>query len=229
MTRKAKAYLFAVILTGLALFALPEWQTGNFPRFLGCLALAVLASTFKIRLPGMEGTYSPSFLVILAVLPALGLAESLAVGCAAATVQSFWKSERTPRDIQVWFNIATVSLSIGAAWEAFRLAISHGAGWMPAACAASASVYYLVNTGLVSGVISLVEKKPLWRVWEQWEFFSLTYYLLGAALTVVLSTLSGSNGLPLMWLSAPAAYGLWLLLRRRVAGAPLSRQQIASA
>jgi hypothetical protein len=229
MTQTTKAYLFGVVVTGLALFALPEWKTESFPRFVACLALAVLASTFKIRLPGMEGTYSPSFLIILAVLPSFGLAESMTLGCASALVQSLWRSARPPRNIQVWFNIAALNLSVAAAYAALRLIGLRYTSWLPAACAVSAVVYYLVNTGLVSGVICLAERKPLRRVWSQWEFFSLAYYLLGAAFAVVLSTLSRDAAWQIMVLSAPAAYGLYLLLRRRLTSAPAVRAQVASA
>ena len=40
----------------------------------------------------MEGAYSPSFLVILAFLPNLGLAESMTVGCASALVHSLLRA-----------------------------------------------------------------------------------------------------------------------------------------
>jgi hypothetical protein len=229
MTRKANIYILFVIATGLALFALPEWKTDSFPRFASFLALAVLAATFKIRLPGMEGTYSPSFLVILAVLPSIGLAESMTLGCVAALVQTLWRPAQPPRDIQVLFNVAALSLSVVAAYVAFHLAGAHNPSLLPAACAASACVYYLINTGLVSGVICLAERKPLRRVWDQWEFFSLAYYLFGAAFAVLLSILSRDISWQIMVLSAPLAYVLFVLLRRRLANAPEVRQQVASA
>jgi hypothetical protein len=43
-----------------------------------------------------------------------------------------------------------------------------------------ASAYYLVNTGLVSIVLALVESKPLASVWRRWCLASLLYYIVGA-------------------------------------------------
>lgn len=43
-----------------------------------------------------------------------------------------------------------------------------------------ASAYYLVNIGLVSIVLALVESKPLAFVWRRWCLASLFYYMVGA-------------------------------------------------
>lgn len=41
-----------------------------------------------------------------------------------------------------------------------------------------ASVYYVVNTGLVSVVFTLVDGKPLNNIWRLWCLRSLPYYLV---------------------------------------------------
>lgn len=45
--------------------ALWHWQSVNLPRFACYLLIAVLASSLKIRLPGIDGTMSVNFLFIL--------------------------------------------------------------------------------------------------------------------------------------------------------------------
>lgn len=67
MGRTAKAYIFAVIGAGaLALScALASWSLAVPRPWMIFAALAVLASAVKLRLPGMDGNYSLSFLFLL--------------------------------------------------------------------------------------------------------------------------------------------------------------------
>jgi len=42
--------------------------------------------------------------------------------------------------------------------------------------------YFTSNTPLVSGVLALVETKPLLSVWKQCYLWSFPYYLIGASI-----------------------------------------------
>ena len=73
---------------------------------------------------------------------------------------------------------------------------------------ASASlIYLLMNTGLVAGVISLTEEKPLQKEWLHCFYWAFPYFLVGAVAAGLVSALGHSVGwiagllvLPLMYL-----------------------------
>jgi len=58
---------------GCLAFALAHWRSTDVARFILYMAVAVLASSFKISIPGVEGTMSMSFLLTLLCILELGL------------------------------------------------------------------------------------------------------------------------------------------------------------
>ena len=68
----------------------------------------------------------------------------------------------------------------------------------PAALALVAFLYFVVNTVLVSGVLSLLQGQGLFSVWEEWYVWSFPYYLVGVA-GVGLLPLSGQSISPAAW------------------------------
>src|SRR5271157_4092154 len=67
MSRSAKTYIYAVIGAGGCVLAWSGLTWSHADPLLWALfsALAILASVVKLRLPGMEGTYSLNFLFLL--------------------------------------------------------------------------------------------------------------------------------------------------------------------
>src|SRR5438045_8404280 len=78
---------FGVVVLGSALL---HWQSADLARFACYLAVAVLASSLKVQLPGIDGTMSVNFLFILLGAMELSLPETLLIGCTATLVQSVW-------------------------------------------------------------------------------------------------------------------------------------------
>jgi len=73
--------------------------------------------------------------------------------------------------------------------------------------AVAACLMFVLNTGLVSLVLSLMQKKPLQKLWTHCYLWTFPYYLVGAALAAVVSISSRFVGwkpslmvLPLMYL-----------------------------
>src|SRR5260370_33381022 len=119
MPKTAKFYTTSVAFIGLALLAgclMALWQPTDPTRFVSYLAVAILASTFKIRLPGIKGTISINFLLILMAISSLSLDEALIIGCSATAVQCYWGASKRPMNIQVAFNLGSVSISVAGAW-----------------------------------------------------------------------------------------------------------------
>jgi hypothetical protein len=224
MPNTAKLYTRTVALLGLALLAgclLALWQPTDPTRFASYLVIAILASTFKIRLPGIQGTISINFLLILMAITALSLDEALLIGCAATAVQCYWGVKKQPMRIQVAFNLGSVAISIAGAWGVRALLGQYNAS----AIVLEATVFFVLNTGLVSGVLSLIGGKPVLTVWRQCHLYAFPYYLVGAAIAGCATAVSQSAGwesslliLPVMYLVF-AHYELWIAQRRTMESA----------
>ncbi len=211
MSDRAKAYVSCVAAAGLALLGLGFYER-EFPdlrRFLIFLLLALVASTLKVRLPRITGTISVNFLFILIGIVLFSFSETVLLGCAAALLQSVWKPSQKPKPVQALFNVACLAISIGVAYwgSHFILSAAHKES-LPVLLALAASLFFVTNTGLVAGVLSLVEHKSMSRVWQQCYAWSFPYYLVGAGIAGLVCVSTRSAGwvvallvLPLMYLT----------------------------
>jgi len=73
-----------------------DWQSRNPARFVTYLALAMFASTLKIRLPRMRGTLTPTFVLVLAAMADLSFAETAVMAAMGGVVQILWCSRKRP-------------------------------------------------------------------------------------------------------------------------------------
>ena len=190
MPKRARYYILAVIAGGAMslVVALANWSAPDLKQWGLYTAVTVLASVVKLRLPGIAGTYSLSFLAVLFGVGRFSLSELLIAGCLGAIAQSLVCTRQRPTLVQVLFNSADLVLSIGACVAtANALAASSLAGYWPAIMAVVACVYFLVNTVLVSGVLALLSGKRLPDVCGQWYLWPFPYYLIGAAIVGLVS------------------------------------------
>lgn len=188
MSTKTKFYIYAIVAAGAAVLGGTLWHANSSDplRYLVYLALAILASTLKLKLPGITGTYSLNFLFLLAGIQYFTLAETLVAGCAAGLVQTLFHAGKRPMLQQVLFNMANLVLSIAVSFGLARQVLAGHGIPAPAALAGVAFLYFVVNTGLVSGVLAMLQDQPLRKTWEQWYEWSLPYYLAGAVLVGLL-------------------------------------------
>jgi hypothetical protein len=178
-------------------------------RFVIHLTLAVAASTLKIRLPGLTGTLSPNFVLLLVAVAQLSLSEAVLIGMASAAVQSLWKPKHWPKPEQVLFNAASLALSTALAY-----AVSHQvmAGWLShslVGCLVLATLLlYGTNTLIVAVILCLVDQKPLHHLWQLCHFWSFPYYLIGAAVAGLMTATASRTD----WLSALPILSLMTLV-----------------
>ena len=201
MPDKAKFYANSVIAGGSLVLAdaVWNWASPNPRRFFIYLALTLLASIWKFRVPGIPGTYSASFLLTLVGLVAFTLPETVVAGCVGAIAQSVWKPKQRPSMIQVLFSMANLVLSISLCFLVAHATSGSGlAACHPAMLALLAAVHFFTSTMLLSGVLSLLQGKRLRVICQQWYVWYLPYYLIGAAL-VGLLPLPGYGPKPEGW------------------------------
>jgi hypothetical protein len=108
MPKNALIYAWTVTALGVIVAASTAmlWQPRDTPAFLMSLGLALLASTLKVKLPGLTGTISPGFVFLLVAVARLSWSETVAIGVASALVQSLWRAKRRPANLQIGFNVS---------------------------------------------------------------------------------------------------------------------------
>ena len=214
---KATLYISWVAAAGLTVFSagMIRWQSTGLGRFLVFLFLAQIVSTQKIRLPGMRGTISPGFLFMLIGIADFSFAETLALGCTAAFVQTLWKAKHPPKPEQVIFNISTLVLCAGfSGWMSHKILLATHTTSPFVLLAIAAFLFLVLNTALVSVAVSLTEQKPLQKEWLHCFYWSFPYFFAGALAAGAVSALGRSGGWPSGLLVLPLIYlcNLWYKL-----------------
>ncbi len=190
MPQKALIYGWIVVAIGIgtALGAALSWRTTNNFAFVVCLALAVLASTFKLKLPGLTGTMSPSFVFVLVAVGQLSWSETIVISAISALVQSIWKAKKRPSGLQLWFNAATLAIAGGLSHSVAHGLVLPGEGMNHVLFLAVAGmVLFIINTLLVSAILCLLNASSLQKVWQSVQTWSVPYYVAGGVLSSVWS------------------------------------------
>jgi hypothetical protein len=227
MSPKAKGYIAGTVLVGLALLLLGiyQWQSSGTPRLLAFLTLAVLSSTFKMRLPRMKGTMSLSFLFILVGIMDLSLSETLLLACVSALVQTLWKPKSKPKFERITFNTATLVLSAGfgkaTTHAVLSLAHTHS---LIVLLGLAAFAFLLSNTALVAAVISLAEEKSFGKQWSHCFYWSFPFFLVGTTGAGLISAIGRSENWAVASLVLPLMYLTQLWYRTHIA--TLGRERV---
>jgi len=194
-----RAKLFIGVTAALGMVALADalwhWQSVDLSRFACYLLVAVLASSLKIQLPGIDGTMSVNFLLILLSVLELNLPETLILGCTATLAQCLVGTRQKLVPIKIVFNVLSmmanaIVLSYFAYHDLQRVL---GAGTLPL-LVITALVFFLANTIPVAVIISVTEGKPAHKVWGECHFWSFPFYMVGAAVVFAVGVLGKHVG-----------------------------------
>jgi hypothetical protein len=214
-SRAIRAYVLAVTLAAAgALLVLPSSAPaqGAEAGVLGLLVvLSALAGARPVRIPFQRVHLTTTHPVLLCALAALGAYPAVLVAL-AGVVSSRLAHARSTAPIRLVFNLAAVTVSTAAAaWSFTALGAVPGAParellW-PLTCATT--VYFLVNTGLVTPAIALEKGLGLGQVWKS-TFASIgVSYATGLSVTVCMLLLLDGVG---PWGLALAVPPVWLLV-----------------
>jgi diguanylate cyclase (GGDEF)-like protein/putative nucleotidyltransferase with HDIG domain len=210
--RQAAAFILLQLLVGLPLlpYALLHWRSDDMLRFVCFLAVALGASLFKVRLPGIQATMSANFLFILVGILDLSYPETLVMGCLGGLAQTLWQAKPRPRLIQLLFTFANLAVSVTAASLVFHSSMARQLGlqW-PLLLAAASTTYFVVNTMSVSGIIAITEQRNPILVWKECYLWSFPYYMMGALIAGTVSVLNRTIGWQLTILVLPVVYWMY--------------------
>jgi hypothetical protein len=219
MPNLAKAYIATITALATAVLAVVvyEWNSENLARFVPVFALAMLASALKIRLPGFKTTISTNFVFILIGIALFSFGETVLIGLGGALVQSLWKTQTRPKLVQVLFNVACLAVCTATAFWASHSALAMlGLNSLAAMMVLGACVYVVMNTGLVSLVISLADGRPLRELWSSCYEWTFPYFLVGAAVAGLASAAGHGSNLGVTLLVLPAMYFVCVYYRMHI-------------
>src|SRR5208282_3741605 len=203
-----------VFIAGLALAAFSSfawagvhWQSHDPVKF-GCyLITALLVSSLKVTLPGLDATLSVNFLFTLLGILELSLPETLLIVLACTLGQAYWKPARHVKLVHLLFNWSQLTVSSAIAYGVYKLVaihILHAPG--PLALLAAAITHFGCNTAAMSTIIGLTEDKPIPKVWNDSYLWSFPYYMVGAAAAGLVHFLNGHIGWQSSLLVLPPIY-----------------------
>jgi len=217
--RQAMFYVLGVIVAGLVLlsWATLQWQSQDPIRFACYLALAVAATTLKVRLPGMRSTISGNFVLLLVAIATLSLAEAVLMATVVGIIQCVWKPKKPPTAIRTLFNGACLSLSTAIAYVACNWAAKTWLSNSPVGLVVMAAlILYTCNTFMVAAVLCLVECRSLLTIWQNCYFWSFPYYMVGAAAAGLMTATCRTAGWQTSLLVLPMTGLVYLTYRLHV-------------
>ena len=181
MPPRARIYLHCIVGTGIFLFvdALTQFEPKDVRRFVAYLALALVSATWKFKVPGIPATFSAGFAFVLIGIANFSMGEAMVIGCASIVVQSLWRSTQKWPVRKTSFNVAAVAFSITLAYNPAHFELASGLQNAPAMLPLAAVLYFLLNTGLVSGMVALTEEAEFRSVWWRLAGYGLAYYVAG--------------------------------------------------
>jgi hypothetical protein len=189
LPRPAKIYISFVIGAGLVvlLLAAESWSSTNLTQFTIFLALTALASTLKIRIPGIDSTITPNFVFLLLAINVWPFSQVIAMSLVAAVTQCLWASFKRPRVVQVSFSAAALMISSAAAyplahWLAGTAWDSSGGRVILAGC-----IYFPLNSVLVATVIGLVSGQTFRQICGRCDVWALPYFMGGIAFAALVT------------------------------------------
>ena len=205
----ARAFIASTALAAFVCFAasLFHWHSSDPLKFACYLLAALLASSLKVTLPGIDGTLSVNFLFTLLGILELSLPETLFIVLACVLGQAYWRPARQVKTVHLVFNWAQLTVSSALAYGAYTLVVTrvlHGPGSL--ALLAAAVTHFSCNTAAMATIIGLTEDKPVKKVWTDTYLWSFPYYMVGAAAAGLVHFLNGHIGWQSSLLVLPPIY-----------------------
>ncbi|HEY2418441.1 MAG TPA: hypothetical protein VGH84_11025, partial [Steroidobacteraceae bacterium] len=197
LPRAARLYVIAIIICGVVLFAacLPFARFHQPILFIALLLISSLSAALKVTLPLMTGgsTMSVSYAVDFAALLLLGPHETMLVAAGSAFSQCHINSKENNPLYRTLFSVASLVITVQGAGLAFHL-LGGTSSAMPFTDLAkplvgAATVYFLLNTGLVATAIALSSEQSILTTWHNNFLWSAPSYFVGAGSAALAASL----------------------------------------
>jgi hypothetical protein len=186
---RAKMFIAAVMLLAAAVtvYAIGMHMPAENREFIVLLAMAVIASRFKLTLPGFESNMSMNLPFMLLAISELSMPEAIAVGAASTFVQTLPRSGQTVKPAQAVFNVCNMVNAIAIAsvvgGRALHLAMLN----KPFLLASTALAFFLADTLPVAGIISMTSAAKMLECWSEMALMTFPYFVLSAGLACIVA------------------------------------------
>jgi putative nucleotidyltransferase with HDIG domain len=212
MPIKARLYWLAAMTAGVCViaWAAPSWDLRHENLWkLGLYTLAaVVASNWKVQLPGVLGTLSMNYMFIIVGMLELRLESALLIGVSSVVAQVLIRPTKAkPAWEQVLFGALSIPVPVFAASRVIGLPFV--ASIDPTGCLdliLASMVYFLLNTGMVGVIIGLTTEKSPITVWKENFLWTYPQYLVGGALAGALHLINRLLPWQGLLLSGPPVY-----------------------
>jgi diguanylate cyclase (GGDEF)-like protein/putative nucleotidyltransferase with HDIG domain len=211
LPKRAIAYVLLTAALGSWVLgtALFHWRSDSLLQFWCYLAIAMFASTLKVRLPGIESTMSVHFLFILLGILELSPSETMVLACGAALLQSVWNTKKKPEILKVIFNVSMTANAVWVTYQAYWQAARLLHNRLPLLLLVVGTSYFIMNTGPVSIAIALSQRSSIRSTWSLTYFWSFPYYLAGAAIVGLVDLCNRYVGWETALLVMPVMYWIF--------------------
>jgi len=204
-----KAFVFAVVAGGVAsclsTLGHPAQQLLHFVIY---LAAVLLSSGMKVAMPKSDATMSVNFPFILLGILQLSPLQAVALAVFSVVAQCRVRVIKPFTLVQIVFNVANVCISTVLAWHVYMQLIHWHIEAAPALALASIA-YFVVNTALVAGVISIDQHISPFRQWMQNYPWYAPFYLVGAMLASIANFIGVHYGWMTSLLLLPMVYTVY--------------------
>jgi len=168
-------------------------------EFLSLLAMALVASRLKVKLPGLTGNMSVNLPFIMIAVAEVSLFEALLIALLSAVAQCFPKRGGKLNLVQMLFNVSTMAVAVGTGGMILQAQLLFLAG----------VGFFLAQTIPVASIIALTEGGRMLRIWSSIAHLSFPYYVLSAGLTSLVTTASLHIGWQIPLLILPVMYAIY--------------------
>lgn len=187
LPRSARLFVASVIAVGglLLLVCLPSATFAQPGLFAALFVLSCATATLRVTLPltTSESTLSVSYALDFASLLLLGPHETMLIAAASAFSQCRLRTKTETPLYRVLFSMASLVVTVQAAGFAFSTLQWPGADPITAVArplVATATTYFIVNTGLVATAIALSSGQRIVAIWHRNFLWSAPSYFMGA-------------------------------------------------
>ena len=208
-----------------------RWQSHNLLPMLSLLAVTVLTSKMKVKLPGLTSTMSVNLPFLLLAVAKLNLLEASLVAIAAGLAQCLGGNSR-PEPVKVLFSVSNLVNAVAASYVVFHhVGFEGGSVSVAMWTVAASAMYFLANTIPVSAIIALTQNQKASKVWSDVFLWTFPYYAMGtgaAAIVGSLPTASLGALLPTA-LAAYAMYRSYMMFAGRAEGVTAPQRAMAAS
>ena len=187
LTPAARLYVSGVIVAAATILGVtaPGMQFTQPGLFLTLFVLSCASAAMKITLPLTTNvsTMSVSYAIDFASLIMLGWEQTLLVAAASAFSQCVLNNKEQPPLHRTLFSMATLVVTVAGAGVAFNLLSWPGPDPVTAVArplVGAATIYFLLNSGLIAGAIALASRQPVFTIWQTNFLWSAPSYFVGA-------------------------------------------------